>query len=153
MGLLNAMAALAEEWDDVLSHLDTDQGARLRGLVTRFVDESDPDASSEISEAIMNLLLEGLPVTHPVLSALMISEDRFRRRDSLASDSAWLQLAGPLRLRLGAAASPGGSAPRSPRSPWTSIWIPTIAWWRPGSLVRPTLSSGSLGMTARSMKR
>ena len=58
----------------------------------------------------MNLLLEGLPVTHPVLSALMISEARFRRRDSLAADSAWLQLAGPLRLRLGAAASPGGSA-------------------------------------------
>ena len=31
MGLLNAMAALAEEWDDILSHLDTDQAARLRG--------------------------------------------------------------------------------------------------------------------------
>ena len=69
------MAALAEEWDDVLSHLDTDQAARLRGLVARFVDESDRGASSEISEAIMNLLLEALPVTHPVLSALMISED------------------------------------------------------------------------------
>jgi hypothetical protein len=110
MGLLNAMAALAEEWDDVLSHLDTDQAARLRGLVTRFVDESDPGASSEISEAIMNLLLEGLPVTHPVLSALMISEDRFRRPDTPAADSAWLQLAGPLRLRLGAPESPGGSA-------------------------------------------
>jgi hypothetical protein len=110
MGLLNAMAALAEEWDDVLSHLDTDQAATLRGLVARFVDESDPDASSEISEAIMNLLLEGLPVTHPVLSALMISEDRFRGRDSLAADSAWLQLAGPLRLRLGASEPPGGSA-------------------------------------------
>lgn len=110
MGLLNAMAALAEEWDDVLSHLDTDQAARLRGLVARFVDESDPGASSEISEAIMNLLLEGLPVTHPVLSALMISEDRFRRQDSLAADSAWLQLAGPLRLRLRAVESPAGSA-------------------------------------------
>lgn len=110
MGLLNAMAVLAEEWDDVLSHLDTDQAARLRGLVARFVDESDPDASSEISEAIMNLLLDGLPVTHPVLSALMISEDRFRGQDSLAADSAWLQLAGPLRLRLEAVESPGGSA-------------------------------------------
>jgi hypothetical protein len=110
MGLLNAMAALAEEWDDVLSHLDTDQAARLRGLVTRFVDESDPGASSEISEAIMNLLLEGLPVTHPVLGALMISEDRFRRQDSPAADSAWFQLAGPLRLRLGAPEPPGGSA-------------------------------------------
>ncbi len=110
MGLLNAMAALTEEWDDVLSHLDTDQAARLRGLVARFVDESDPGASSEISEAIMNLLLEALPVTHPVLSALMISEDRFRRQDSLAADSAWLQLAGPLRLRLGAAESPGSAA-------------------------------------------
>jgi hypothetical protein len=110
MGLVNAMAVLAEEWDDVLSHLDTGQTARLRGLVARFVDESDPDASSEISEAIMNLLLDALPVTHPVLSALMISEDRFRGQDSLAADSAWLQLAGPLRLRLGAVESPGGSA-------------------------------------------
>lgn len=110
MGLLNAMAALAEEWDDVLSHLDTDQAARLRGLVARFVDESDRGASSEISEAIMNLLLEALPVTHPVLSALMISEDRFRGQDSLAADSAWLQLAGPLRLRLRVAESPAASA-------------------------------------------
>jgi hypothetical protein len=110
MGLLNAMAALAEEWDDVLSHLDTDQAARLRGLVARFVDESDPGASSEIAEAIMDLLLDGLPVTHPVVSALMISEDRFRRQDSLAADSAWLQLAGPLRLRLGAAEPPARSA-------------------------------------------
>ena len=105
MGLLNAMAALAEEWDDVLSHMDTDQAARLRGLVARFVDESDPDASSEISEAIMDLLLERLPVTHPVLGALMISEDRFRGRDSQAADGAWLKLTGPLRLRLGVAES------------------------------------------------
>lgn len=110
MGLLNAMAALAEEWDDVLSYLDTDQAARLRGLVARFVDESDPDASSETAEAIMNLLLDALPVTHPVLSALMISEDRFRGRYSPAADSAWLRLAGPLRLRLEAVDSPGGSA-------------------------------------------
>lgn len=100
MSLLDAMAVLAEEWDDVQSHLESGQVSRLRELVAQFVDEGDPRASSDIAEDIMDLLAERLPITHPVLRALMSSENRFRGLAGREADRAWFQLAEPLRARL-----------------------------------------------------
>jgi hypothetical protein len=48
----------------------------------------------------MDLLSEGLPITHPVLRALMSSEDRSLGLAGPAADRAWYQLAGAFRARL-----------------------------------------------------
>src|ERR1039457_1155372 len=90
MGLPNAMAVLAEQWDDVLSYLEAGQAGRLHELAAQFVAEGNPGASADIAERIMDVLMEALPVSHPVLSALMSSEDRFRSPSGPASE-------GPLR--------------------------------------------------------
>jgi hypothetical protein len=107
MGMLSAIAVLAEEWDDVLGRLDADQVRRLRELVAQFVAELDSDRSSDLAERIMALLMEALPVSHPVLSALMTPVDRFQDVGSVAADRAWFQLAGPLQARLAAMAPAG----------------------------------------------
>jgi hypothetical protein len=109
MGLLRAMAVLARDWDDILDRLDPVQAGRLRILVAQFVDETDPSASSDLAEAIMDLLVQDLPVTHPVVTALL-DEDRLHRGRPGAADYAWSQLAGPLRERL----EPPPSAFRGP---------------------------------------
>ena len=100
MGLLDAMAVLEEEWDDVLSYLEAGQVTRLRELVAQFVEEDDSAASADIAEHMMTLLLESLPVTHPVLRALVSPEDRLRDPRGLAGDQAWFRLAEPLKVRL-----------------------------------------------------
>jgi hypothetical protein len=102
MGLPEAMSALALEWDDVLSYLDTGQVSRLCEFVARFVAEGNTGPSGDIAEDIMQLLMEALPVSHPVLTALMSSTDRFRDQAALDADRAWFRLADPLRIRLDA---------------------------------------------------
>ncbi len=126
MGLPNAMAVLAEQWDDVLSYLEAGQAGRLHELVAQFVAEGNPGASADIAERIMDVLMEALPVSHPVLSALMSSEDRFRSpsgpasegplRDpaSLAADREWFRLAAPLRARLDPTEPPTGPGKGGP---------------------------------------
>jgi hypothetical protein len=111
MSLLNAMGLLAAQWDEVLGYLSPDQASALRGLVTRFVAEADSPASSDIAESIMTLLVEVLPVTHPVLGALMLPEERFRGQVPVVTDPAWPDLAASLRLRLAATAHPGIPVP------------------------------------------
>jgi hypothetical protein len=119
MGLLRAMAVLAEDWDDVLNRLDPGQARRLRALVAQFVDERDPSASSNLAEAIMDLLVQELPVTHPVVTALL-DEDRLDRGlPGAAADRAWSRLAGPLRERLEPPLPPPPRAFRGP--PGTSF--------------------------------
>ena len=101
----------------------------------------------------MNLLLEGLPVTHPVLSALMIPEDRFRRQEQPGGG----QRMAPASRAVAVAAE---EAPESPEGSalaeiTVDIYLDTndrVAAAE-GSLVWPTLSCGSLGMTVHSMKR
>jgi hypothetical protein len=97
MGLPDAMAALAEEWDDVQRRLGSRQASRLRELTAQFVAERDSVASANIAERVMDLLIEELPLDHPVLRALAATQERFR---SPAADRAWFQLADALRERL-----------------------------------------------------
>ena len=106
MSLLDAMTVLAQEWDDVQRRLGPAQALKLDELVAQFVDEDDPRTSSNIAEDIMDLLVEGLPVAHPVLQALAGPQDRFEDLSSPAADSAWLQLATLLLRRLKAPAPP-----------------------------------------------
>jgi len=120
------MAVLAEQWDDVLSYLEAGQAGRLHELVAQFVAEGNPGASADIAERIMDVLMEALPVSHPVLSALMSSEDRFRSpsgpasegplRDpaSLAADREWFWLTAPLRARLDPTEPPTGPGKGGP---------------------------------------
>ncbi|HTT54717.1 MAG TPA: hypothetical protein VMH35_25265 [Streptosporangiaceae bacterium] len=102
MGLLNAMTLLAQEWDDVLSYLDPGQVGVLRDLTTQFVAERDADRSGDIAEQIMAMLTEALPVSHPVLTALLSPVDRFQATPGPAADRAWFGLTGPLQARLAA---------------------------------------------------
>ena len=101
MGLLNAMATLAKEWDDVQRSLDPGQASRLRELVVQFANEADTQASAKIAERIMDLLVEWLPVTHPVLLALADPESRSWRGTGHAADRGWSQVAESLRARPG----------------------------------------------------
>ncbi|HEX3923229.1 MAG TPA: hypothetical protein VHY31_13155, partial [Streptosporangiaceae bacterium] len=57
--------------------------------------------SANIAERIMDLLVDWLPFTHPVLRALMDPEDRDSRRNSQQADRAWFAVARTLRARLG----------------------------------------------------
>lgn len=103
MSLLAAMTILAEDWDDVLNRLEPGQARRLRDLVAQFVGERNPSASSNLAEAIVDVLVEELPVTHPVVTALL-DEDRLDKGlPGAAADRAWSRLAGLLRERLEAA--------------------------------------------------
>lgn len=101
MGLLSAMTTLAEQWDDVLGSLQPDEASRLRQLVCQFSDEADARASAKIAERVMDLLVDALPVTHPVLRALANPESRSRRGAGQATDRGWARLAESLRARVG----------------------------------------------------
>src|ERR1017187_1207562 len=109
MGLPNAMAVLAEQWDNVLSYLEAGQAGRLHELAAQFVAEGNPGASADNAERSRDVLMEALPVAHPVLGAVMssdnglrspsctASEDPLRNQASLAADREWVRLAAPLR--------------------------------------------------------
>jgi hypothetical protein len=100
MGLLNAMTTLAEDWDDVQGRLEPGQAGRLRELVAQFGNETDTRASAKIAERVMDLLVEWLPTTDPVLRALTDPESRSPGETVQATDRAWAQLARSLRTRL-----------------------------------------------------
>src|ERR1039457_5092330 len=102
MGLLNAMTKLAEHWDDVLSYLDSGQVDLLRELVSQVVAERDADRSGDVAEQIMSLLADALPVSHPVVTALLSSMDRFQDTVGPTADRAWFGLAEPLQARMAA---------------------------------------------------
>jgi hypothetical protein len=108
MGLPEAMAVLAEDWDDVQHRLRPDQASRLRELTAQFAEERDPVVSANIAERIMDLLTEELPLSHPVLQALMAMRERFRGTAGPAADREWFQLAEALQVRLKPPASSAG---------------------------------------------
>lgn len=101
MGLLSAMTTLAEQWDDVLGSLEPGEASRLRHLAAKFAAEADPRTSAKIAERIMDLLVDALPVTHPVLRALADPESRSWPGTGQATDRAWARLAKLLRARVG----------------------------------------------------
>ena len=106
MGLLSAISALADQWDEVLGSLEPGEARRLRQLVVQFANEADPRASAKIAERIMDLLVDVLPVTSPVLRALADPESRSWRGTEQPADRAWAPLAKSLRARV---APPGTS--------------------------------------------
>jgi hypothetical protein len=99
MGLLSAMTTLAEQWDEVLGSLGPGEASSLRQLVAQFANEADPRASAKIAERIMDLLVDVLPVTSPVLRALADPESRSWRGTGQPTDRAWARLAESLRAR------------------------------------------------------
>lgn len=101
MGLLSAISTLADQWDEVLASLEPGEASRLRQLVAQFANEADPRASAKIAERIMDLLVDVLPVTSPVLRALADPESRSWRGTGHPSDLTWARLAKSLRARVG----------------------------------------------------
>jgi hypothetical protein len=101
MSLLSAMTTLAEQWDDVLGSLEPGEASRLRRLVAQFANAADTRAWAKIAERIIDLLVDVLPVTNPVLRALADPESRSWRGTEHPTDRAWARLAESLRARLG----------------------------------------------------
>jgi hypothetical protein len=66
MAIEDALVALREHWDDVMSHLDEAQGERLRALIANL---GGPDHVTAVTH-LADLLVEGLPPRHTVRKAL-----------------------------------------------------------------------------------
>jgi hypothetical protein len=115
MGLLSAMTTLAEYWENLEDSLAPYQASRLRELVTQFANEADSRASAKIAERVMDLLVEWLPVTHPVLRALADPESRSWQGTGTETDRAWAQVAESLRAHLGPPGTPFGDDDDSER--------------------------------------
>ena len=92
MAIEHALAALQEQWDDVLSRLDAAAGGRLRALVANLGGD-DPD---RVVTDIMDLLVENLPPEHAVRQAL--SEGYLLQPAAMD----WAVLASDLRVRAAA---------------------------------------------------
>jgi hypothetical protein len=101
VGLFNAMNVLADQWESVQHSLPPDQASRLREQVVQFATEADSPASARAAERVMDLLVEWLPVNHPVLLALAESESRSPEGTGPATDRAWTRLAEILRAKAG----------------------------------------------------
>lgn len=66
MAIEDAINALPEHWDDVLSQLGQSRAAALTALVVRLGRDDDPQVPTRIAQ----LLVDGLPPRHPVRRAL-----------------------------------------------------------------------------------
>ena len=66
MAVEDALVALGEHWDDVASQLDTAQMAEVRVLISRLGGAGYDRAVTRIAD----ILVVGLPATHPVRRAL-----------------------------------------------------------------------------------
>jgi hypothetical protein len=110
MALEDVLAALAEHWDDVLSHLDAAARQQLTATVEQVV--ADPERSTDAALEIVTLLVHVLPVDHPVVRAT-------RGGLRLAGRPAGgMPVPAPLRARL-AALRPLGDQP-DPERIWTA---------------------------------
>ena len=89
MAIEHALAALQEQWDDVLSRLDVAAGGRLRALVENL---GGADRDRVVTD-IMDLLVENLPPEHAVRQAL--SEGYLLQPAAID----WTALASDLRVR------------------------------------------------------
>ncbi|GAA2806642.1 hypothetical protein [Saccharopolyspora taberi] len=96
MNLRHALAALAENWDDVRQRLDSDRYTHLVALVIEFTDETDAEVSADIAEDIAVLLTDALPAEHRVRRELAAPEARF----STGAEQDWRQLGSTLHDRL-----------------------------------------------------
>jgi hypothetical protein len=92
MAIEHALAALQEQWDDVLSRLDAAAGGRLRALAANL----GGDDQDRVVTDIMDLLVENLPPEHAVRQAL--SEGYLFQ----AATMDWAVLASDLRVRAAA---------------------------------------------------
>ncbi len=92
MAIEHALAALREQWDDVLSRLDAAAGGRLRALAANL----GGDDQDRVATDIMDLLVENLPPEHAVRQAL--SEGYLLQPAAMD----WAALASDLRVRAAA---------------------------------------------------
>src|SRR5262245_48151531 len=96
MGLRQAMAILADGWDDLANRLSGNDFAELARLAGEFAGAAVPAEAAEVAEEIADHLGDRLDEEHPLRRALAAPETRYASVDP----AEWVDLAGALRIRL-----------------------------------------------------